>query len=36
MNEALLDHKGTIYIGERVIINLKYADDIDGRTGSEK
>ena len=35
MNEALLDHEGTISIGGREIINLKFADDIDGLAGSE-
>ena len=35
MNEALLDHKGTVYIGGRVITNLRFADDSDGLAGSE-
>ena len=35
MNEALLDHKGTVSIGGRVITNLRFADDIDGLAGSE-
>ena len=35
MNEALLDPKGTVYIEGRVIINLRFTDDIDGLTGSE-
>ena len=35
MNLALLDHKGTLSIGGRVIINLRFADDIDSLTGSE-
>ena len=34
MNEALLDHKGTVSIGGRVITNLRFADDIDGLAGS--
>ena len=35
MSEALLDHKGTVSIGGRVITNLRFADDIDGLAGSE-
>ena len=35
MNEALLDHKGTISIGGRAITNVRFADDIDGLAGSE-
>ena len=35
MNEALLDHKGTVYIGRRIITNLRFADDIDSLAGSE-
>ena len=35
MNEALLDHKGTVSIGGRVITNLRFADDIDGLAESE-
>ena len=35
MNEALLDHKDTVSIGRRVIINLRFADDIEGLAGSE-
>ena len=35
MNEALLDHKGTEYIGGRVITNLRFADDIGSLAGSE-
>ena len=35
MNESLLDHKGTVYIGGRVITNLRFVDDIDGLAGSE-
>ena len=35
MNEDLLDYKGTVSIGERVIINLRFADDIDGLAGSK-
>ena len=35
MNEALLDHKGILSIGGRVITNLRFADDIDGIAGSE-
>ena len=30
MKEALLDHKGTVSIGGRVITNIIYADDING------
>ena len=35
MNEALLDHKGTVSIGGRVITNLRFADDIDDLGRSE-
>ena len=35
MNEALLDPKGTVSIGGRVITNLRFAVDIDGLAGSE-
>ena len=36
MTEALEDHEGTVSIGGRVITNLRFADDIDGLTGSAK
>ena len=35
MNEALLDHDGTISIGGRAITHLRFADDIDSLEGSE-
>ena len=35
MNKDLLDHKGKVSIGGRVITNLRFADDIDGLVGSE-
>ena len=35
MNKALLDHKGTVYIGGRVITNLRFSDDIDCLARSE-
>ena len=35
MNETLLDHEGIISLGGRVIINLRFADDIDGLAGRE-
>ena len=33
---ALEDHEGTISIGGRTIINLRFADDIDGLGGQEQ
>ena len=33
--EALEDHKRTVSIGRRTIINLRFADDIDGLAGQE-
>ena len=36
MNEALLDHEGTITIGGMfAITNVRFADNIDGFAGSE-
>ena len=35
MNEAILDHKGTVSIGGRVITNLRFTDYIDGLAGSD-
>ena len=35
MAGALEDHKSTVSIGGRTISNLRFADDIDGLTGSE-
>ena len=36
LTDALEDHMGTIRIGSRTITNLRFADDIDGLTGTEK
>ena len=36
MTDALEDHEGTVSIGGRTIINLCFADDIDGLTGEEE
>ena len=35
MNDALENHTGTVNIGGKIIINLRFADDIDGLAGSE-
>ena len=35
MNEVILNHKGTLSIGGRVITNLRFADYIDGLVGSD-
>ena len=35
MNDALDTHIGTVNIGGRIIINLRFTDDIDGLAGSE-
>ena len=34
--DALEDHEGTVSIGGRAIINLRFADDIDGLAGEEE
>ena len=34
--DALEDHEGTVSIGGRTIINLRFADDIDGLAGEKK
>ena len=36
MTDVLEDHEGTFSIGGRTIINLRFADDIDGSAGEEK
>ena len=36
MTDALKDREGTISIGGRTIINLRFADDIDGLAGEEE
>ncbi len=36
MTDALNDHEGTVCIGGRKIINLRFADDIDGLAGREE
>ena len=36
MTDALEDHEGTVSIGGRTIINLRFADDIDGSAGEEE
>ena len=36
MTKALEDHEGTVSIGGRAIINLRFADDIDGLAGEEE
>ena len=35
ITDALEDHQGTVGIGGRTIINLRFADDIDGLAGKE-
>ena len=36
MTDVLEDHEGTFSIGGRTIINLRFADDIDGSAGEEE
>ena len=36
MTDDLEDHQGTVSIGGRATINLRFADDIDGLAGEEK
>ena len=36
MADALENHKGTVSTGGRTIINLHFADDIDGLAGEEE
>ena len=36
MTDALEDHEGTVSIGGRTIINLCFADDMDGLAGEEE
>ena len=36
MADALEDHEGTVSTGGRTIINLRFADDIDGLAGEEE
>ena len=36
MTDALEDHEGTVSIGGRTIINLRFADDIDGFSGEKE
>ena len=36
MTDALEDHESTVSIGGRTIINLRFADDIDGLAGDEE
>ena len=36
MTDALEDHEGTASIGGRTIINLRFADDIDGLAGEDE
>ena len=36
MTDALENHKGAVSIGGRTIINLRFADDVDGLTKEEK
>ena len=36
MTDALQDHEGAVSIGGRTIINLRFADDIDGLAGEEE
>ena len=36
MTDALEDHEGTVSIGGRTIINLRFADDIDGLAGEKE
>ena len=36
MADALEDHEGTVSIGGRIVINLRFADDIEGLAGQER
>ena len=36
MTDASEDHKGTVSIKSRTVINLRFADDIDGLAGEEE
>ena len=36
MTDALEDHEGTVSIGDRIITNLRFADDIDSLAGEEE
>ena len=36
MTDAVEDHEGTVSIGGRTIINLRFADDCDGLAGDEE
>ena len=36
MTDALEDHESTVSIGSRAITNLRFADDIDNRSGEEE
>ena len=36
MRDALENHEGTVIIGARTIINVRFADDIDGFAGEEE
>ena len=36
MTDALEDHEGTVSIQGRVVINLRFSDDIDGLAGEEE
>ena len=36
MSDALEDHTGTVSVGGRTVSNPRFADDIDGLTGSEE
>ena len=36
MSDVLEEHEGTVSIAGRTITNLRFADDIDGLTGSEQ
>ena len=34
--DAIEDHEGNVSIGSRTIVNLRFADDIDGLAGKEE
>ena len=36
MTDASEDHEGTVSIGGRTIMNLRFTDDIDGLAGEEE
>ena len=36
VTDTLENHEGTVSIGSRTIINLRFADDIDGLAGEEE